>query len=227
MTVLNTYMIYLQHYFLCKVDVDIETINEYQSLLATKFSQKPFKSYIEADNAVAALETDPRTGVCRAFLHSTMYVVDRSEDAEENKMAEQIEESMFASEPTKQIDETEIMMEKRFNERMKVGQMQITSHRVNLDNMVIPMDLQGTAKSKNKARFFVKGKNGVTVTEIDPKLTEEQIEKQRQQRLQQSRERRRLKGKTILLNEAQDIELEDSVLPNTNDLVATGISSKR
>lgn len=225
-TVFDDYLVYLQHYFLCKVDVDIETINEYQTLLANFCINPPFKSYMEAENAVAALEVKAGNGVSRPFLHSSIYVLDKNEDTEENEKAEQIEESLFAAESTKQVDETELMLEKKYNERMKVGQTQITNHRVNLDNMVIPMDLQGAARSQNKARFFVKGKNGVAVAEIEPRLTEEQLEKQRLQRLQQSRETRRLKRKTILLNEAQDIELDDSVLPNTNDRVATSVASR-
>lgn len=224
--VFDEYLVYLQHYFLCKVDVDIETINEYQTLLDNFCVNPPFKSYIEAENAVAALEAKAGNGVPRPFLHSSIYVYDQSQDTEGNEKAEQIEESLFAAEPTKQVDETELMLEKKYNERMKVGQTQISNHRVNLDNMIIPMDLQGGPRPHNKARFFVKGKNGVTVAEIDARMTEDQLEKQRLQRLQQSRETRRLKRKTILLNEAQDLELEDSVLPNTNDRVATGVAPR-
>ena len=202
---LDDFLIYLQSYFLSKDNVDMDTIFEYQQLLKD-YAAPHYKTFEEADKAVAALEASAAFDGEEIRPHSTLYVTD--EHVSDEEVTEQYPTLQSSSEARPVVkDEDDLILEKKYNDKMKGGQIAISNRRVNLDNMVIPMNLQVSQEPQNGVRLLFKGKSGVGVGIINMKLTEGELEKVQKEVMEKRNDRHRLKQKTIHLNETQ---LEDN-----------------
>ena len=197
------YLLYLQRYFLCKSNMDLATLYDYEAMLQ-RYPElcKPIKSYAEADECVAKMEEAmARSGVTLRPHTFALSLEMEEREEEEVPPVEEREEVV----PKEEVDEA---FEKKYNELMK-GTTVPSNHHVNLDNMILPMELQhhdGSGKL-----LLQKGKK-VKVASINVSMTEEEKQKLVRHQEYRKKESQRIKQKTLQLSQTQEM------LPDTTSV---------
>ena len=192
----KTYLLYLQRYFLCKSNMDLATLYDYEAMLQ-RYPElcKPIKSYTEADACVAKLDAAMvRAGV--ALKPHTFALSLEMEEREEEEVPP-VEEAKEVA-PKEEVDEA---FEKKYNELMK-GTAAPSNHHVNLDNMILPMELQH--RDGSGKLLLQKGKK-VKVASINVSMTEEEKQKLVRHQEYRKKENQRIKQKTLQLSQTQEM----------------------
>ena len=100
--------------------------------------------------------------------------------------------------PKEEVDEA---FEKKYNELMK-GTAAPSNHHVNLDNMILPMELQH--RDGSGKLLLQKGKK-VKVASINVSMTEEEKQKLVRHQEYRKKENQRIKQKTLQLSQTQEM----------------------
>ena len=205
-TRLRTYFVYLQHYFLSKQVTDLSTIYDYEGLMK-EFADlvMDYHSYEEVDSVVANVEHNllQKGYVLKPHTASLMFHGDDEEDTEELEESEGINKSAAERMKEEQKRKEDEFFEKKYAEQMKSTGPVSANKRVNLDNMAIPMNLQGNGHKE--CRLLVKTKGAVSVAgSVNMEITEAQKERKIAVERSKQQERKELKSKTIYLVNTQD-----------------------
>ena len=134
---------------------------------------------------------------------------------QKEKRIEELEmsENALKEEVKKKEDE---MFEKKYAEQMKGSVGVSGSKRVNLDNMAIPMNLQGS--SSKEFKLLVKTKGAVSVAgSVNIEISEKQRERKMAVEKKMLREQKELKSKTIRLVSNQDNNVADAPLQSIHN----------
>ena len=196
------YLIYLQRYFLCKNTMDLATLYDYETMLQ-KFSKlcAPIKQYLEADNRIAAIEANMK----ELKPHTYMLSLSIEDNEEEEEEIESISGNDTQEVQPKEMELDE-QFEKKYNELMKPTATPLTSRRVNLDNMILPIALQN--QKGNGKYLLLQRPKGVKMTEVNVNMTEEDKRRLMKHARSQEKEKRKMKQITIKLNQAQELDPE-------------------
>ena len=197
----KTYLLYLQRYFLCKSTMDLATLYDYEAMLK-KFSKlcTPIKSYLEADNLIATIEANVKELKPHTYMLSLAI---KPEEEEEEVDSISLTASQEVQPKEAEIDE---QFEKKYNELMKPTATPLANRRVNLDNMILPMELQNQ-KGNGKYLLLQKPK-GVKMARVNVNMTEEEKKRLMNHAKYQERENRRMKQITLKLNQAQELDTD-------------------
>lgn len=216
---LKTYFLYLQYYFLSKEGSDISALYEYQTMLSEYASLvTEYRSYEDVDRVVEEVERNlmkngmvlkPHTAVL--MLHGDEE--EAKEELEESEGLAKTASECIREERTKKKDE---LFEKKYAEQMK-GSVGISGNkRVNLDNMAIPMNLQGSGSKEY--RLLVKTKGAVSVAgSVHIEISEKQKERKMEVEKKKLKEQKELKSKTIRLVNNLDSGVPDAPLESIHN----------
>ena len=218
-TRLKAYFLYLQHYFLSKEGSDLSALYDYQTMLGEFESLvAEYKSYEEVDTVVAEVERILLEKGIALKPHTAVLTLrgEEEEDKVEQEESEGVEKTAserVQEEVKKKEDE---MFEKKYAEQMK-GSVGVSGNkRVNLDNMAIPMNLQGS--SSKEFKLLVKTKGAVSVAgSVNIEISEKQRERKMAVEKKMLREQKELKSKTIRLVSNQDNAVADAPLQSIHN----------
>lgn len=228
----RTYLLYLQHYFLCKEVNDIEILYDYHNLIQ-RYSQycTELHSYKEADLCIASVEKEilNRGLTLNPYTSSLFITVDRETDDDDDDETMEIyadnetdaivssNSSINFSSSYKNNDNGKNGISSSTTEDLNIYDLreaevrkQIAAksgagnRRIDMDNMDISMESHNEVTET--PILLIRDKRKVSRMELHIHLTEDEKHRLDQQARYQERENRRMKKKALELHKAQMTE---------------------